>query len=68
MRAAFSAATSTLTFGTVVGFPHFWQSRVIPAAAASTTNGVEQCEQAKTMSLLGAWMEVIEPPADCIGR
>ena|SRR5437764_5307847 len=36
--------------GTVVGFPHFWQSKVIPAAAPSTTKEVEQCAQAKTIS------------------
>jgi hypothetical protein len=46
--------------------PHFWQSRVIPAAAASTTKEVAQCEQAKTISLLGAWTEIVEPPAVCI--
>src|SRR5205814_5769389 len=39
-----------LEAGTVVGFPHFWQSKVIPAAAASTTKEVEQCAQAKTIS------------------
>jgi hypothetical protein len=55
-------------FGTVVGFPHFWQSNVIPAAAASTTKDVEQCEQAKMMSLLDAGIEVVEPPACCIER
>jgi hypothetical protein len=61
-------ATSSVTFGTVVGLPHFWQSNVIPAAAASTTKEVEQWEQAKRMSLLGACMEMVEPPAGCIDR
>ena len=68
MRAAFSAATSTLTFGTVVGFPHFWQSNVMPAAAASTTKEVAQCEQANTMSLLAGCTEVVESLAGCIAR
>jgi hypothetical protein len=68
MRAAFSAAASIVIVGTFVGLPHFWQSSVIPAAAASTTKEVAQCEQAKTISLLGACTEVVEPPAGCIGR
>jgi len=68
MRAAFSAAVSTDIFGTVVGLPHVWQFNVIPAAAASTTREVEQCEHAKTMSLLGFGMEVVDPLALCIGR
>jgi hypothetical protein len=38
--------------------PHFWQSKVIPAAAESTTNEAEQCAQAKTMSV---------PAVDSIG-
>ena len=57
-----------LAFGTMVGLPHFWQSKVIPAAAESTTKEVEQWEQAKTMSLLGACTEMVEPPAGCIDR
>jgi hypothetical protein len=54
--------------GTVVGLRQFSQVSVIPAAAASTTKEVAQCAQAKTISLLGAGMEVVEPPAGCIGR
>jgi hypothetical protein len=50
----------------VVGLPHFWQSKVRPAAAASTTNEAAQCVQAKTMSLLGSWTERAEPPVFCI--
>ena len=68
MRAAFSAAASVDIFGTVVGLPHVWQFNVMPAAAASTTNEVEQCEQAKTMSLLGFSMELLDAFAVCIGR
>ena len=68
MRAAFSAADSTDVFGTVVGLPQVWQFNVMPAAAPSTTNEVEQCEHAKTMSLLGFLMEVADPLAVCIGR
>jgi hypothetical protein len=68
MRTAFSAAASTDAFGTIVGFPQFWQSSVMPAAAASTTKEVAQCEQAKMMSLLGAGVGMVELPAFCIGR
>ena len=66
MRTALSAAGSAVGFGTVVGLPHFWHWSVTPAAAASTTKEVAQCEQANTMSLLGAGMEVVDPPAECI--
>ena len=38
----------------------------MPAAAASTTNEVAQCPQAKTISLLGAGIEVVAPLADSI--
>lgn len=62
----FAAAASRAGFGTVVGLPHFWQSNVNPAAAASTTNDAEQCVQAKTMSLLDSWAESAELPAFCI--
>ena len=67
MRTATSAAGSGVGFGTVVGLPHFWHWSVTPAAAASTTKEVAQCEQANTMSLLGAGMDVVDPPAECIG-
>jgi hypothetical protein len=53
--------------GTIVGLRHFSQVKVIPAAAASTTKEVEQCAQAKTISLLGTGVVVVEPPAGCIG-
>lgn len=62
----FAAAASRAGFGTVVGLPHFWQSRVIPAAAESTTNEAEQFVQAKVMSLLASWAERVEPPMGCI--
>lgn len=68
MRAAFSAAVTIVAFGTVVGLPQCWQLTVMPAAAASTTYDVAQCEHAKTISLLGACTEVVEPPAGCIAR
>ena len=64
----FAAAASRAGFGTVVGLPHFWQSSVRPAAAESTTNDAEQCEQAKTMSLLDSWVESAEPAVSCIKR
>src|SRR6266446_7431802 len=63
---AFSAAASRAGFGTMVGLPHFWQSNVIPAAAESTTNEAEQCVQAKMISVLDFWAEIVEPPACCI--
>jgi hypothetical protein len=50
----------------VVGWPHFWQFNVIPAAAESTTNEAEQFEHAKTISLLAFGAESVEPPVCCI--
>ena len=38
------------TVGTSVGFPHRWQFRVIPTAAALTTSGLAQCWHLKRTS------------------
>jgi len=38
--AALSGSRLPATVGTSVGFPHRWQFRVIPTAAALTTSGL----------------------------
>jgi hypothetical protein len=50
----------------VVGLPQFWQSSIIPAAAESTTNEVEQLAHAKMMSRLVSRFERVAAADGCI--